>query len=143
MNAIAKMTVAVASAILAIADDWKVVVACLHYSGEFHDSLSNRDHARVRELGDGYGSLRGPKTEAILDMLWDWSHVRDSSPEAVAKMAAALRGIATARLQDEVARTSDPRVVEWRRVARELAEAGNVEASRRCELEARRLEGTL
>lgn len=137
MNA---LTTTIAAAILAISDDWKVVVACLHYSGEFHPAIDRRTAVRVRELADGFGSLRGPKSEEQWACLWDWSHVRDSSPEAVAKMAAALRNVATATLRAEVARTADPRVVEWRRVAVELAEAGDVEGSRRCELEARALE---
>jgi hypothetical protein len=138
MNA-STMTLAVASALLAIVDDWKIVVAALHYSSE--TALPARTQVSVRELGDGFGSLRGPKTEAVLDMLWDWSHVRDSSPEAVAKMAGMIRRLAHETLRANV--QSDPRVAEWRRVAVDLARLGDFEGSKRCELEARKLEASL
>lgn len=65
--------------------NWTFLVGYLHHSGERYGSLSNTEQAYVRSHGDGFGETTDP------DLLWDWSHVRDSSPPAVSAMAGALR----------------------------------------------------
>lgn len=69
-------------------EDRKLVVAYMHYQGkkEIHD----KDFWEVYALADGFGRLP-------LEMLaeinggYDWSHVRDSTPEGWERMANYLR----------------------------------------------------
>lgn len=75
---------------MTILTDWTLVVACLHYDGAARGMLTERDKVRAIELADGFGRM----TEAQLrelDVLWDWSHVRDSTAPAIAAIAAFLR----------------------------------------------------
>ena len=66
---------------------WAVVVACLHYKGSCHAlTRTLRADKHARTLADGFGKL-DPHSPGYEDCLWDWSHVRDSSPEAVTHMA--------------------------------------------------------
>lgn len=69
-------------------NNWKLVCACLHYRGIASDLVSNDDHIKARKLADGFGPGQVPEN----DCFWDWSHVRDSSEEAVEAIAASLRG---------------------------------------------------
>ena len=72
--------------------DRDLVVAYLHYSGHHHDALSDAEHEHAFTLGDGYGSCTADELGEI-NGGWDWSHVRDSSPAAIAAIAAYLRGL--------------------------------------------------
>jgi len=72
------------------AADRSLVVACLHHSGEMRDHLTAEQAQTVRRAADGFGLITG-RDSASLDILWDWSHVRDSSPKAMARMALVLR----------------------------------------------------
>ena len=65
---------------------WNYIVSHLHHNGKRRNVLAVNDHYEVRSLADGYG---GGTTNPTL--IWDWSHVRDSSDEAILKMATALR----------------------------------------------------
>lgn len=66
---------------------WAVVVVCLHYNGACHDqTLALRAERHARTLADGFGRLT-PQDPNYEDCLWDWSHVRDSSQDAVIHMA--------------------------------------------------------
>jgi len=89
---VSTMTAAAATSFLALDDDWDVVVAALSSSSEHR--LAARAQIRVRELADGFGALRGPMTDRKMDLIWDWSHVRDSSDAAVARMASLVRRMA-------------------------------------------------
>lgn len=92
-------------------EQWKKVVAWLHWDGEFNKLLTTEQQAQIRLQADGFGNLREPdklvmaswdpladkfervvgaSPEAVQSMLWDWSHVRDSSPEAVEAMCAEI-----------------------------------------------------
>lgn len=131
------MTVETAIAGANMADDWDLVVAFLHYDGAFC-GLGRRDQVRVRELGDGFGSLRGPKTEEKWACLWDWSHIRDSSPEAVAKMAAAIRNCCRRVIRANCESTVT--AAEWLELAARCTAAGDHAAAARCEANAREAE---
>lgn len=73
-------------------EEWDLVVQHLHYTGDHYGTLTDAQHRRVRRLGDGFGAgVTDP------DMLYDWSHIRDSSPAAVTAMADAIRRINGAR----------------------------------------------
>ena len=85
------------------------VVSHLSWSGDHYSSLTNGEITQVLWLADGFGDLyaRIKKVKAwhaatpeqmkergiVFDCLFDWSHVRDSSPEAMKKMAQEILGI--------------------------------------------------
>ena len=73
--------------------DREYVVMHLHYEGERWGALSASDQTEARYLADGYGDLSGCdlEGEGLDEMLYDWSHVRDSSPRAIARMATFIR----------------------------------------------------
>jgi len=62
--------------------DWTVVVAYLHWNGTHSKVLTTRQQGQVRMLADGFG-----KGVTDPDLVWDWSHVRDSSESAITAMA--------------------------------------------------------
>ena len=72
------------------ATDREFVVACLHHNGSLRERFTAQQQQTVRRAADGFGGVYGCDTDS-LDLLWDWSHVRDSSPRAFARMAKVLR----------------------------------------------------
>ena len=77
--------------------DWSLVVRCLHTRGDFYGSLTHDQHVEVRLMADGHGYLPALRSSVDEDqwgfMLWDWSHIRDSTAGAISRMAEALREI--------------------------------------------------
>ena len=69
--------------------NWDLVVRCLHYSGGCYATLDEYTRRNAWLLADGFGKCDFQTISQ--DLCWDWSHVRDSSPKAVAEMAALLR----------------------------------------------------
>jgi len=78
--------------------NWEIVVAYLHHDGHLNNRLTTPQKQRVRLEGDGMGDVKtryhkaaaqnDDKTmESMIDLVWDWSHIRDSSPNAIARMA--------------------------------------------------------
>lgn len=61
------------------------VMSYLHPKGWRHEDLTPALQQVVRYEGDGFGRTYD------LDLVWDWSHIRDSSSEAFAAMAATIR----------------------------------------------------
>ncbi len=67
------------------------------YKYLYHSSLNSKDifpeqHAYLFSLGDGYGRM----TEEQLrqkGLIWDFSHIRDSSDEALENIYKALKNI--------------------------------------------------
>ena len=59
--------------------DWKFIWFILRRT----TLIEGQDQTKIRALGDGFGQTTDP------DLLFDWSHVRDSSDQAVTAMAAA------------------------------------------------------
>lgn len=70
--------------------DRDLVVACLHYTGELYDRIPWPIAWATYCRGDGFGGLTSGELLEI-NGGWDWSHVRDSSDDAIAEMAAHLR----------------------------------------------------
>jgi len=68
-------------------NDWELVVAKMGHEGR--SALPLNVFEQVYLLGDGFGG--GLSREFAREQCYDWSHVRDSSPEAVSRMANALR----------------------------------------------------
>jgi hypothetical protein len=72
--------------------DWTLVLDFTR--GDRRRLLSAPEARELRLLADGFGDLRGvdsAECAAHQDLLWDWSHVRDSSDAAVARMSAWIR----------------------------------------------------
>jgi len=87
--------------------DWDLVVACLSTSGDFRDAFSPREQGRIRELADGFGNVRSLPAHQRFDLVWDWSHVRDSSDEAVTKMAGVIKAKAARFLLQDTIRQAE------------------------------------
>jgi hypothetical protein len=73
------------------AEAWQLVVDFLHYEGKHRDLLNELQQAKVRLEGNGFGDLKG--AQLATDLLWDWSHVRDSDDRHVFAMAAKIRDL--------------------------------------------------
>lgn len=71
--------------------DWALCEDYLHRNGrKFNGALSTIKRLELVVHGDGYGKMS--RDEIIdADLVWDWSHVRDSSDEAIHAMAEAIR----------------------------------------------------
>lgn len=67
--------------------DWETVVAALHYNGT--KQLPTDKQLLVIEYADGFGRNIDPETQP--EVFWDWSHVRDSSDNAIRRMAESVR----------------------------------------------------
>lgn len=91
--------------------DWNLVVAYMARDGEHYAVLKHDEALEVFLDGDGFGDLRAARSqhdpnEGEADALEgvvvnrDWSHIRDSSPAAVKRMADRIRGIVMAVEQD-------------------------------------------
>jgi len=63
----------------------KEVISYMHYSGENWSKLSDKQHFDLYYMADGMGII-DPRSELATMIGYDWSHVRDSSPEAIASM---------------------------------------------------------
>lgn len=61
------------------------VVECLHDKGARYGSIGLAEQEMTRGLADGFGPL-DPTADDYRQMLWDWSHVRDSSPAGFQRM---------------------------------------------------------
>jgi len=94
-----------AAALLNVSTDFELVVRFLGYGSDYSRLMTGAEKDVVRYLADGFGTLTAAdavETDEHQDLLRDWSHVRDSSPEAVANMAAAIRAFFAAHtVQDE------------------------------------------
>lgn len=69
--------------------DWLLLVACLGPTTAMFQ-LTEKDEIRARELCDGFGRMTVRQLTS-LDALFDFSHVRDSTPEAIAAAATFIR----------------------------------------------------
>ncbi len=70
--------------------DWELTVATLAVYGSANRILPEAAERRVRAHADGFGKL------SIVDLeqhgcLFDWSHIRDSSPAGLGNVARAIR----------------------------------------------------
>ena len=70
--------------------NWDLIVSFLHPSGENYNSLPLDLEKAVRRTADGYGLITGFCGNSM-DMLFDWSHIRDSSEKAINRMAYLIR----------------------------------------------------
>lgn len=69
------------------AQDWRTIVAYLHWDGEQKNRLTPKQKYEVFCLGNGFGPDLTPTILAKINSGFDWSHIRDSSDGAKAKMA--------------------------------------------------------
>jgi hypothetical protein len=71
---------------------WDLVCEYMSYSGKHRDVLTSPQLWQVYCLGDGFGK-QTPKELQRINGGWDWSHIRDSSTEAVFEMAKVIQGV--------------------------------------------------
>jgi len=71
-------------------NDWDLIVATLHHTGADYLRLPSDALARVWAKGDGYGGFSAAELRSK-ELLGDWSHIRDSSPEGEKAVAAQIR----------------------------------------------------
>lgn len=71
--------------------DRKFVVSCLHYNGCNYTDISPVVRDKAWTLCDGFGKVDIQFIRHQLE--YDWSHVRDSSPEAIEECADYLHSI--------------------------------------------------
>ena len=64
----------------------------LHFGSPDANGLNVQHHNTAFALCDGYGNLTVPQLVAD-GLTWDWSHVRDSSPEAIDRAINYLRKV--------------------------------------------------
>lgn len=70
--------------------DWELTVATLAVYGSANRILPEAAERRVRAHADGFGKMSIVDL-LELDVLYDWSHVRDSSPAGLGNVARAIR----------------------------------------------------
>ena len=61
----------------------KSVIGYMHYNGDDYGRLNSFQWETVYLAADGFGSIN---IQWARQQSWDWSHVRDSSPEAFRRM---------------------------------------------------------
>tara|TARA_R110000851_G_scaffold312457_1_gene473005 strand:- start:194 stop:493 length:300 start_codon:yes stop_codon:yes gene_type:complete len=67
------------------------VVSYLHHAGANNGKLNARQDGNIRWFfADGYGDLAGMERDVAVELVFDWSHVRDSSEKAFDNMARAI-----------------------------------------------------
>ena len=84
-----KMNIELSNPVISrLANDY--VMSFLHHTGENKEHINATIDSNTRYLhADGFGSLQDGDydMDTIRDLIWDWSHVRDSSDEAFIAMA--------------------------------------------------------
>ncbi len=73
-------------------EDLRFLHDYLYHSGTMKNRLGTTRHLEAMTLCDGYGRLTDDELRAI-DAVWDWSHVRDSTPDALAEARAYIEGV--------------------------------------------------
>ena len=66
------------------AEDLKFLAQHLGHDGEFRKQFTADEHIMARSYCNGFGEFNSREL-AQQDFCWDWSHVRDSTPEALAE----------------------------------------------------------
>jgi hypothetical protein len=70
-------------------DDFELCRKYLYHSSD--NMIPEKDcYCSIFEKGDGYGELTANQLSEM-ELWYDWSHVRDSSEEAIHKMAVMIR----------------------------------------------------
>lgn len=106
-------------------DDFLLVHAFLYHGGEHRDYLTESEHDRLMEMCDGYGSM----TRAQLrrrELIWDWSHVRDSSTEAIARVATEIRLIL---VQDKISQKERLAKAQIDKLKKEIERFGDIRST--------------
>ena len=69
---------------------FELLHGALYHSSPLAKRLTAAQHVAAFTRCDGYGRMTWDQLTE-LDLTWDWSHVRDSSPEAIEAAAAIVR----------------------------------------------------
>jgi len=71
-------------------NNWDLIVATLYWKGNANRMLDDGARRRVWAHADGYGKMSIVELQR-LELLEDWSHIRDSSDEGQKQVAQAIR----------------------------------------------------
>ena len=74
------------------AADLAFLVHYLKFDGQLRNALNSDIHDEAMSLLDGFGRMTVEDLREK-ELTWDWSHVRDSTPEALAECRAFIEGI--------------------------------------------------
>jgi len=88
----ARFSDSVRSAVASLSD-WDLLAAVLHWNGSLRGIVGSELDTHLFVMCDGFGKRTAAE---LADMDWDWSHVRDSSDEAIARAASMLRAVVRA-----------------------------------------------
>jgi len=78
-------------------DKFKFIYNYLYHSGPYQDRLSPAEHNHLFSLGDGYGKMTVQQLQAN-GLTYDFSHIRDSSDEALERIYKELRNIVSQKV---------------------------------------------
>lgn len=73
-------------------EDLRFLHAYLYHSGEKKNYLGSVRHLEAMTLCNGHGQMTHDDLRSF-DLTWDWSHVRDSNPDALAEARAYIEGV--------------------------------------------------
>ena len=77
-------------------EDLRFLHDYLYHSGEKKNRLGSVRHVEAMTLCNGYGQMTDKELKEK-DLTWDWSHVRDSTPDALAEARAYIEGVLSIR----------------------------------------------
>jgi hypothetical protein len=77
-----------------------VVMAAMHRMGDLRGALSDGHWSAFYCLCDGFGEVNF--VDAAIRLQWDWSHVRDSSDDALAEVASKVRAALSGHVRVDV-----------------------------------------
>ena len=63
----------------------KVVMDYMHHTGKHHSEVKGKQYLEIAKLADGFGEI-DESSDGFEDMIYDWSHIRDSSPRGIKRM---------------------------------------------------------
>lgn len=74
-----------------VSNDWPLIVSHMHFNGNrYRKDLTDEQMWTIYCLADGFGKMTSAELSKI-NGGWDWSHIRDSSDEAITRMANRIR----------------------------------------------------
>ena len=76
-----------------VEDDRSRMMSYMHYRGENRWRLTDAQWKSIYLMADGFGVINEAWAR---DQAWDWSHVRDSSPQAIERMWFAISQLPSA-----------------------------------------------
>lgn len=89
-----------------------LVVEHMHYDGASRELLTSEEFWEVYCLGDGFGKCSPERLRGI-NGGYDWSHIRDSSPEGWVAMAERIQQVKKDRLVEKLLEQQKEKGEDW------------------------------